>query len=1351
MRIKNTILFILLSFVISLTVKSQHISFRNFTTDDGLSHNTVLSVYQDERGFIWMGTKDGVSLYNGKEITVYKHKKNDPNSLVYNVVSQIVGDRQGNVFFITNRGISQYNINEATFTTLVKQRTTAGYFDEKLYFAYGNRIYRYEKDNIKVVSQLPDGIDIKCICLHGDTILAGTSHDGLFLLDGKRTLSHLIPSGHIYDIYRDSSGWYWATSYNGMGLYALKNGEIINHHSSSDPSTISSNQTYRCCEGQEGNIWIGTFRGLNKYDKRTGKFTRYYKEKGGIGFSEPSIWGLCCDHQGTIWAGTYYSGVKFFNPSKQIYQEYDVSYVESEGLSAPTIGKMIEDDRQNLWICTEGGGVCKYDLHSRKFQWYKHDGQRNSISHNNVKSIYYDRKRDALWIGTHMGGLNKLDLKNNNFTHYKKKENNGTSISSDIVMDIVSYGDNLLLSTYNGILVFNPESGKFNPFFSNKEYFQKTQYSQELLIDNHSNLWIVGVHNGIYRYNFKSEVMTPYRQTTDTINGISSDNINGIYLDSSQRLWIYTNEYGLDVYHHDTGKFENFDMENGLGSNVVYAVCELSPDKLIVTTDEGFSILDYSTKTIDNYQKKNKIPLTAVNERSLLKTTTGEIFIGGVNGMISFYETKIASAPRSYNIYPYRLLVDGQEVLVGDETGLLSQDLTLTKKITIGSQYRVFNIEYTTTDYMLYDKEKIVYKLEGFSDIWNRTRDNNTITYTNLPAGKYTLIIKALRNADDEIPECRLEIEILPPFYKTIWAYIIYIVLIASIAYFLIRTYKNRFKLQEALKYEKKHIEDIEQLNREKFRFFTDISHEFRTPLTIIIGQTEMLLHTQTIGTNIYNSILKVHKSCMQLRELISELLDFRKQEQGYMMLKARQHNIVSFLHEHYLTFQEYAAQMQITYKFVKTHNDIQLWYDAKLLQKVMNNLVSNAFKHTPPKGKITISVRKRNDEVLIEVTDNGEGISPDEIDKIFNRFYQTEHKSARHLMGSGIGLALTKGLVELHHGKIEVYSEQNVETTFCVHLKLGKEHLKPEEIIESDNEEELQDRVEESKWLYNLNLQLQEQSEEEKCNTASSPIRNSKILIVEDNEELRDMLVQLFKTFYQVYAVCDGNEGLKMAKQEHPDIIVSDIVMPNLSGIELCKKIKEDIETCHIPVVLLTAKTGVESKIEGLKTGADDYITKPFDAQVLLSRCNNLVNNRIMLQEKFSNSPQTTHRKLANNIVDKAFMDEAIRVIQKHMSDMDFSIDVFAREMNIARTKLFTKLKTISGQTPAEFILTIRLKEAAFLLRNEPQLNISEVSDRVGFSSPQYFRKCFKDKYHVTPLDYRRDGVPKDGAMENK
>lgn len=1329
---------LLLLLLLPLPIKSQNmpLSFGYINSDNGLSHNRVSSIYQDERGFIWIGTRNGVNLYNGIKTETYKHKREPPNSLFSNEIKNITGDGKGTVFFQTSKGISLYEINQNKFTTITTQHTTAAYFEKWLYFAVKDKIYRYEKDSVKMIASLPNDVEITSLCLHGDSILAGTSHNGLYLFEQGQKISQLLTSGHIYDIFRDSSGCYWITSYDGQGVYILKDGKFFNYRTSSDPFTISSNLTYRCREDKEGNIWIGTFLGLNKFDKHTKKFIRYCQENNA---SDSSVWGLCCDRQGNIWFGTYYSGVKFFNPSKQIYNEYNISSVNPTESNTPAIGEMLEDSRQNLWICTEGGGLCKYDLTYKKFHWYKHHNQKNSISHNNVKSIYYDEKRDVLWIGTHMGGLNRMDLKNNQFDQYLTTGDK-FSIYSNIVMDIVPHGDNLLLSTHNGIMLFNPNNGNFRPLFSNNEYFQKTRYTRELLVDKQSNLWIASDGNGIGYYNFKTKVLTVYKKKRNDPNGISSNDINKIYIDSKQRLWICTNEHGVDLLHCKTGNFENFDVNNGLGGSVVYSICELTPNRFAITTDEGLSILDYSKKTIINYKKKYQMPLTDISERSLTKTSTGEVFIGGMNKMISFCETDLNAVPDYYRIYPYRLYVDGQEVHVGDKTGILSQDLTSTSKVTLKSKYQSFNIEYASTNYSLYNKEELAYKLEGFSKDWTKIDENNSISFTNIPPGEYTLIIKALRKTDSLTPSCKLQIEILPPFYNTIWAYIIYILLGVSAILIFLHIYKNWIKMQSDLEYEKKHAEEIKQLNNERLRFYTDMSHEFCTPLTIIIGQIEMLLQSQKIGTNIYNTILNAHKSCIQLKDLISELLDYHKLEQGYMSVNAEQHNIVDFLHDHYLTFKKYADRMQITYKFISPYDDIQVWFDERLLRMVMNNLISNAFKHTPIKGKITVSVRKRENEVLIEVTDNGKGIAGNQLDKIFNKFYKTENQSSNSIH-SGIGLALTKGLIELHHGRIEVYSEQNVETTFIVYLKTGKEHFSLKEIASNDSDSPENYIAQEPYWNY-----PDPQSQTETNETDAMPAQNNKMVVVEQDVNLCNMLVQLFEPFYQVYTAHDGKVGYELVKEKKPDIVVSDIMTPTISGFDLCTNIKEDIEFCNIPVILLTTRP--ESNLDGLKIGADDCISKPFDVGLLLARCNNIVSNRSVLYEKFSKSPQIIHHTVVDNVRDKQFIDKATEVVREYLCDDNFNIDIFARELNVSRTKLFNKLKDISKQTPAEFILSIRLKEAALLLKKEPSLNISEIAEKTGFSSPQYFRKCFKNKFHITPIDYRKDN-PKDNTEQ--
>ncbi len=1314
-------------------VHAQEASFSHLTTDEGLSHNSVMAIYQDERGLLWFGTRNGVSLYNGKEFKIFKQQKDNPNSILYNVISDLTGDGNGHVYIMTSRGISDYDIHKDTFTPIIQKDMRALFFDKQLYAASSSRIFRYENNLFVPFYQFPQKeVAISKLYIHNDSVFIGTNQHGLYLLTPQKELVHLLPKGSIRDILRDSSGNYWITDKQGSGLYQIQGSQITNFRSvEGDPATLSSNIVHKCCEDKQGNIWVGTFEGLCKYDKKTKQFTRYAKHTTTKSLSHSSVWSLYCDKQGTIWAGTYFGGVNYINPEKQIYREYQASFQESEGLSSPIVGRIIEDNKDNLWICTEGGGVNKYNRLTRTFRWYTHSSSPNSLSHNNIRAIYYDSIQSTLWLGTHTGGLNKMDLKTERITRYRHQEGNKESIPSNIIEGIISYQGKLLLATHGGIGVFNPQTEKCHLLLKDAKDLSETKSTMGLLFDHKGTLWVTNNNNGASAYNFKSKELKTYLHNHAVEHSISSNSINTIYEDSQKRLWFCTNEQGLDLYRYETDDFENLDVrKNGLSSNVVYNICELTPDRLLVTTDNGFSILNVSEKRFENY---GNLPLSSINEKALYKARNGEVFIGGVTGMIAFYEKDIHNTLRSYNIFPYRLIVNGEEITVGDKSGILTQDFTSTPKITLKADQNVFSIEYALTDYVPFNKDEIVYRLEGFSDNWTNTRGQHTITYTNLSPGQYTLVIKAQSSIERQVPVCKLQIEILPPVYKTVWAYLIYIISAGAIAYYLVRAYNNHIKLRESLKFEKKHAEDIEKLNQAKLRFFTNVSHEFRTPLTLIIGQMEMLLQLRSFTPMVYNKVLGVYKISLQLKELITELLDFRKQEQGYMSIKVKEHNMVDFVYEHYLLFQEYAAQRKITFTFQKTNNNIPVWYDAKQMQKVMNNLISNAFKHTGEGGEISISIRKRSQEVILEVADNGTGIPLKDIDKIFERFYQIDGPGSLSNTGTGIGLALTKGIIELHHGTIEVFSEQGEGATFCVRLKSGNAHFTSEQISEAKEEVSILDtNVAGTEFQESLLSEVQE-------NDTQLKARGNKMLIVEDNDSLRDMLINIFKEFYTVITASNGAEGLEKALSEQPDIVLSDIIMPEMSGIELCQSIKKNPDICHIPVVLLTAKTAIEHTIEGLKMGADDYITKPFNIRILLSRCNNLVNNRIMLQEKFSKQPQASANLLATNAMDKAFIDKVVKVIETHIGNEAFNVDMLATEMGIARTKLFTKLKAVTGQTPADFIMTYRLKKAAIMLKNNFELNISEIADRLGFSSPAYFSKSFKEKYNVIPQVYRK------------
>ncbi len=1324
--LQKILFFLLCSY--ALFARSQDITFNYLTTDNGLSQFTVYSLYTDENGLIWIGTRDGVNIYNGNQMKIFKPERENPNSLVGNVVRQITGNGKGLIYILTSEGLNSYNKHTEQFTLIALQKDYGSISSvvcngDEIYFGAGRKIYKYtEQQTIETAVELPVEIRISSLLQDKEgRFWIGSRENGVYVLPEELTgCRQIISYGNVYNLYQDSTGDIWVCTWE-EGIYCVSGEKVTNYcfNGTLDNKSISSNSVRTCCEDNQGNIWIGTFLGLDKFNRKDNTFTHYASSDVVGSLNNSSVYCIIKDHQGTLWIGTYFGGVNYFNPEYEIYTYYKNSIYENEGLSFPVVGAITEDKDGNIWIATEGGGLNKYNPVTGKFTWYRHQNNRNSISQNNIKSLYYDEKRDAMWIGTHQGGLNKLNLKTGHFTLYDLK--NVDERSNNVICHIIPFKDELMIATHSGVKLFNPDTGKFTQLLD--------LFSHYLLVDSRDILWVAVEGNGVFAYNFDTKETNHYVYQPGVKGTISDKMITYITEDRHHNLWFATAGNGIDLYNITSNTFENFNSRNnGLGSDCVYTVRESQNGQLLLTTNQGFSLFDYYNKSFHNYNYENGFPFTTLNENSLYQARNGKIYLGGIKGMVSFYEKNLNIIPKPYDILPYRLLVNGNEVTVGDETGILPKSLYDTYSIVLKSNHSVFSFEFATSNYISANKDEIRYRLEGFSNEWTSTRGQQVITYTNLSPGNYNLVIKANGINKPYQPEYRLSIKVLPPFYKTTWAYLIYFLTAVSLLYYLIKMYKGRIELQESLKYEKQRIKDVEELNQSKLRFFTNISHEFRTPLTIIIGQIEMLLQVQSFTPTIYNKILNIYKNGLQLRELIGELLDFRKQEQGHMKIKVSRHNLVEFLYENYLLYVEYAATRHVRFNFTKETDELPVWYDGKQLQKVINNLLSNAFKYTPEGGEISINVKKQDNNAVIEVKDSGAGISPQEIGQIFNRFYQIE--TGANVEGTGLGLALSKGIVELHHGTIAASSGPGEGTLFTITLQLGNSHFAIGQIEKEENKSESLTYPEEISFLQEQ--QIMDAPVKER-------IKGARMLIVEDNNSLRNMLAGLFEPYYEVILAADGEEGLNKAKETMPDIIVSDIVMPRMTGTELCKQIKSDFATCHIPVVLLTARTAIEHTIEGLRIGADDYITKPFNVNLLVSRCNNLVNSRIVLQEKYSKQPQTKVQMLATNPMDKDLLDRAVAIIEKNLDNVDFCLNDLIKELCISRTNFFQKMKAITGQSPSEFILTIRLKKAAYLLKNDLTKNISEISDCTGFSSPRYFGRCFKDVYHVTPLSYRK------------
>ena len=587
-------------------------------------------------------------------------------------------------------------------------------------------------------------------------------------------------------------------------------------------------------------------------------------------------------------------------------------------------------------------------------------------------------------------------------------------------------------------------------------------------------------------------------------------------------------------------------------------------------------------------------------------------------------------------------------------------------------------------------------------------------------------------NLDEEV---HLNIHVSAPFYATVWTYFFYLLCLLGVMIAFIRFKTRQAALKSSLEFERKEKERIEELNQVKLRFFTNISHEFCTPLTLILGQIEVLMQMD-LGTTIYNRILRIYKNAWHMRNLISELLDFRKQEQGYLKLKVEEQNLVTFTRQIYMCFYEYAQKKEITYRFDNVEEIISVWFDSKQLQKVIFNLLSNAFKYTPNKGSIRVEVRMLASQAIVSVCDTGVGIPEEHISKIFERFYQTDNSSS-FTLGTGIGLALAKGIMNMHHGKIDVESTVGKGTKFTLSLPLGNRHFSDEEMatVESRESVIISEAVPMLPFEQIMDVEEEKTKVQENIKEEDKPI----ILLVDDNEELLSMLEDLFLPIYKVYIAHDGREGLEMARQIQPDLIISDVMMPEMSGKELCYKIKTNVELSHISVVLLTAQTSVEYVVEGLMFGADDYVTKPFNVKVLIARCNNLIKNKKRLIAHYAGktiteSPVTE----AINERDKELLAKCVNIIKENFENPAFDVTALASELCVGRSKLYMQFKQMTGLTPNEFILKIKLDEAMSLLKNHPELNISEISIRLGFSSPRYFSKSFKAFFGVAPQTVR-------------
>ncbi|MGF7229891.1 hybrid sensor histidine kinase/response regulator transcription factor, partial [Arachidicoccus sp.] len=1052
--------------------------------------------------------------------------------------------------------------------------------------------------------------------------------------------------------------------------------------------------------------------------------------------SQNSIVKIYKDNSGIIWLGTYKQGVNYLNSNIVQFPLYHHQESNVNSLPYDDVNKFVEDRFGNIWIGTNGGGLIYFNRKNNSFKQYLHKANDiNSISSNVIISLCIDHN-GILWAGTYFGGLNSFDGKK--FTHYRHNDKDPASLADDNIWDIFEDQEqNLWIGTLGGGLdLFDRKRNNFNHYQNNPETLPSNVIFK-ILQDRKGNLW-VGTDNGVAVFLKKRKQWVVYQHSTKK-NSLSNNNIISLLEDSKGRMWVGTRE-GLNLFNDQTNGFQTFTMSDGLPDNMIMNLLEDAHQTLWISTPNGLCNAIPKQKgsrmvlSVINYDEMNNLQNQEFNNNAALRLSDGKLIFGGPSGF-----NIIDPSANNKSVYKPKIVFTELKILnknispgeIVDGRVLLSKSLLRLKSIHLKYKENVFSISFASLDFTHSNQEKYAYMLAGFNADWLYADDGQRMaTFTNLDPGSYTFKLKVLKSDGSWSAVKELKVMIEPPFWRTNVAYIIYLLIAGGIFFLIRRISLERIHMRYELAHQRKEAERIHSLEQLKTKFFTNVSHEFRTPLSLVIAPLDKIIN-QTTDEEQRGQLSLVQRNAKRLLNLVNQLLDFRKMEVQEIKLHLSIGDIIVFCKEISLSFLDIAEKKKIQFCYASNVDSLEIYFDKDKIEKILFNLLSNAFKYTHNNGRVSIELNYKpleNSETegtfSIKVQDDGIGIPGDKLERVFERFFQTDVPESMVNQGTGIGLAITKEFVKLHNGTISVKSELEKGTCFTVLLPAKKVFEAPVRVV--------------------VNPIMLNDLEEPDLKMDPKASKKKKILIVEDNDDLRFYLKDNLKEQYHIEEAVNGIEGWTKIKIGNPDLVVSDIMMPLMDGIELVKKIKTETLTAHIPVILLTAIGSEEKELEGLKAGANDFVTKPFTFEILASRIRNLMAQQKLLQRRFQKQIEVNPSEITITPVDEKFLKQALEVVEKHLDDPDFSVEEFSQAMFMNRVTLYRKILSLTGRPPVEFIRLIRLKRAAQLLKKSG-MSIAEIAYEVGFNNPKIFSKCFKEEFKVTPTQYLSDQKNKD------
>lgn len=1368
--VKSFALFVFIVYSSIVFAQQEQYQFDALDVKNGLSSNQVNSIYKDEKGFMWFGTISGLNRYDGYSFKVFSHKTGDTTSISDDYVNMVTAGPNHTLCVFTRNGLNVFDPLTEKFTThivkLLNTTNTAGERpigilkdkrDNFWYFFRSAGMCRYEPSSGKT-AWYNASVSTSKLFSNNITSLA-EDHAGNIWISYKEGViekfdvaknivvlrSNVLQTSNNanfdYRLFADADGdlWIYCSSVEkGIFYFKPSSNFLLAINKDSKPARLNANLVSGISQDDNGNIWIATDHGginlINKKDFSVRYLTN--NEIDNKSLSQNSLNSIYKDNDGIMWLGTFKKGINFFHKSSLNFPLYQHKPGDAASLMYNDVNSFAEDKKGNIWIGTNGGGLLYYNRTLGTYRQYLHNpADANSLTNNVIVNMHID-KEGRLWIGTYFGGLDCYDGKK--FIHYKHDEQNPNSLADDRVWEIFEDSQNRMwVGTFReGLELFDEQNKQFIHHKPGSGNTIRSGYISSLVEAKNGDLWI-GTAWGIDVLSKKTGLFRHFPHLENDKTTLSHSNVIVIMQDSRGLIWVGTKD-GLNLYDSVRQQFKVYRKEDGLPDNTILTLLEDSNHTLWLSTPNGLSNVsvvaagnNQYTLQCKNYDETDGLQGRQFNENAAIKTLSGELVFGGANGFNIFQPSKIRQTKTVPNLALTDLQIFNNTVRIGEEYNgrvVLPQSVTNAKELTLKYNQNVFTIEFAALDFLNQHKIKYAYKLQGFNNEWLTTDNNNRkATFTNLNPGHYTLLVKASNEAGHWSEPLSLKINILPPFWLTSFAFVLYALFIITALVIgrkmIIQRAQQRFLIDR----ERQEAQRLHELDMMKIKFFTNVSHEFRTPLSLIITPLEKLIK-QAPPSAEKKQFLLIHRNARRLLNMVNQLLDFRKLEEQELQLNKTAGDIIRFIKNISHSFTDIAENKNISFNFHSSEESFFTLFDHDKLERILFNLLSNAFKFTPIGGAVNVlaEVADKNNEKTLElkVFDSGIGISKDKQEKIFDRFFQNAIPGSMVNQGSGIGLAITKEFVKLHGGSISIESEADKGSCFIVSLPLTPVNdAKPDE--NSDDAEAPAFDLEEN-VLPTFKLSEQKNSRN----------KRKSVLLVEDNDDFRGYIKENLTAHYNIIEAQNGKIGWQKALSEHPDLIVCDISMPEMNGIDLCKKIKSDNRTAFIPVLLLTALTGEEQQLTGLQTGANDYMTKPFNFEILLSKIKNL----LLQQESFKKTYQKQVHAHATEVVtesaDDKFMQQALAIIEKNISNPDFSVEEMSREMFMSRVALYKKLFALSGKTPIEFIRSIRLQRAAQLLQQR-NLTVAEVAYEVGFNNPKYFSRYFKQEYGVIPSSY--------------